>query len=232
MKKIFFMALISLLVQGCGNAPQSQQGTEDADFQCGNVKFRKAMNISKETVKVTEKALSMTAGKQTDLFCDPKGVATNTSAPLLMTEVDNTKPFTFTVKVQPEFTEAGTYSAGAILAFVDKDHWQKLCFEQDEDGNHRIVTVRTIGTSDDNNHEKSDSTSVFLRMSSDTQVIGNYYSEDGENWHLVRIYKNEYPSNLKLSISAQSPKDKSHTCLFSDIKLEDRSVSDFRKGAM
>lgn len=84
------------------------------------------MNISKETVKVTEKALSMTAGKQTDLFCDPKGVATNTSAPLLMTEVDNTKPFTFTVKVQPKFTEAGTYSAGAILAFVNKDHWPIL----------------------------------------------------------------------------------------------------------
>lgn len=136
------------------------------------------------------------------------------------------------MKVQPGFTEAGTYSAGAILAFVDKDHWQKLCFEQDEDGNHRIVTVRTIGTSDDNNHERADSAPVYLRMSSDTQVIGNYYSEDGENWHLVRIYKNEYPSNLRLSISAQSPKDKAHTCRFSDIKLENRPVSDFRRGNM
>lgn len=166
------------------------------------------------------------------MFCDPKGVATNTSAPLLITEVDNTKPFTFTVKVQPQFTEAGTYSAGAILAFVDKEHWQKLCFEQDEEGNHRIVTVRTIDTSDDNNHERADSASVYLRMSSDTQVIGNYYSEDGENWHLVRIYKNEYPASLNLCVSAQSPKDKAHTCLFSDIKLEGRSVSDFRKDTM
>lgn len=226
------MALISLLVQGCGNAPQSQPGADRADFQCGNVRFSKSMNIDNETVKATENALSMTAGEQTDLFCDPKGVATNTSAPLLITEVDNTKPFTFTVKVQPQFTEAGTYSAGAILAFVDKEHWQKLCFEQDEEGNHRIVTVRTIDTPDDNNHERADSASVYLRMSSDTQVIGNYYSEDGENWHLVRIYKNEYPASLNLCVSAQSPKDKAHTCLFSDIKLEGRSVSDFRKGTM
>lgn len=232
MKKLIFMTIMSLFMQGCGNAPQSQQGMEKADFQCGNVRFGQSVNIGKETVEAAENALLMTAGEQTDLFCDPKGMATNTSAPLLMTEVDNTKPFTFTVKVQPQFTEAGTYSAGAILAFVDNSHWQKLCFEQDEDGNHRIVTVRTIDTSDDNNHERSDSTSVFLRLSSDTKVIGNYYSEDGENWHLVRIYKNEYPARLNLSISAQSPKDKSHTCRFSDIKLENYPVSDFRKGNM
>lgn len=232
MKKIIFMTIMSLFMQGCGNASQSQKATEKADFQCGNVRFSQSMNICNQTIQAAENGLLMTAGERTDLFCDPKGIATNTSAPLLMTEVDNTKPFTFTVKVQPHFTEEGTYSAGAILAYVDDSHWQKLCFEQDEDGNHRIVTVRTIDTSDDNNHEMSDSTSVFLRLSSDTKVIGNYYSEDGENWHLVRIYKNEYPARLNLSISAQSPKDKAHTCRFSDIKLENRPVSDFRRGNM
>lgn len=224
------MTLMGIMMQGCNNAPQPQTGFDDADVQSGNVKFTQAMNLNDQTVKTIGDTLVMTAGDKTDLFCDPKGVATNTTAPLLMTSVDNTKPFTFTVKVQPQFTENGTYSAGAILTFVDKNHWQKLCYEQDEDGNHRIVTVRTIETSDDNNHERCDSSAVYLRMSSDTQVIGNYYSEDGENWHLVRIYKNEYPSNLYLSVSAQSPKDKAHTCLFSDVKLEERPVSDFRKG--
>lgn len=223
---------MGLMIQGCNNAPQPQSDIEDVSIQCGNVEFTESMNLNDEMVRKAGDSLTLTAAEQTDLFCDPKGVATNTSAPLLLTSVDNTKPFTFTVKVQPQFTENGTYSAGAILAFIDKNHWQKLCFEQDEDGYHRIVTVRTIDTSDDNNHERTDSTSVYLRLSSDTQVIGNYYSDDGENWHLVRIYKNEYPSTLHLSISAQSPKDKAHTCKFSDIRLEDRSVSDFRKGCM
>lgn len=232
MKKLIFMTLVSLMMQSCNNISQSQPSIEDENMQCGNVKFTQSMNLNNESIKDDGSVLSLTAGKQTDLFCDPKGIATNTSAPLLLTSVDNTKSFTFTVKVQPQFTENGTYSAGAVLAFVDKTHWQKLCFEQDEEGNHRIVTVRTIETSDDNNHERVDSSSVYLRLSSDTQVTGNYYSEDGENWHLVRIYKNEYPSKLYLSISAQSPKDEAHTCLFSDIKLEDRSVSDFRKGDM
>lgn len=73
------------------------------------------------------------------------------------------------MKIEPQFIPDGTYSAEAILAFVDKTHWQKLCFEQDEDGKRRIVTVRTIDTSDDNNHESVDSPSVYLRMSSDTE---------------------------------------------------------------
>lgn len=92
-------------MQCCGNASQSQQNTEKADFQCGNVLFSQSMNIGNETIQAAENALLMTADEQTDLFCDPKGIATNISAPLLMTEVDNTKPFTFTVKVQPQFTE-------------------------------------------------------------------------------------------------------------------------------
>lgn len=232
MKNLIIMALLSLLVQSCNNASQSKPSFQDANIQCGNVKFINSINLADETVTDMGDVLSMTASGQTDLFCDPKGVATNTSAPLLMTPIDNTKPFTFTVKVHPQFTENGTYSAGAVLAFVDKTHWQKLCFEQDEESNHRIVTVRTVDSSDDNNHERSDSTSVYLRLSSDTKVIGNYYSEDGDNWHLVRIYKNEYPYDLYLSLSAQSPKDIKHTCLFSEITLVDRAVSDFRKGNM
>ena len=203
---------------------------DSCNIICGNVQFTKSLNASDEVVKHDGDTITIIAGNKTDLFCDPKDVATNTTAPVLLSAVDNTKPFTFTVKVTPQFTTNGTYSAGGIMAFVDKSHWQKLCFEQDEAGCHRVVTVRTIEVSDDNNHDKVSSPFVFLRFSSDTQVIGNYYSEDGENWHLVRIYKNEYPSQFNLSISAQSPKDNAHTCKFSDIEFVNKSVSNFRDG--
>ncbi|RJV08729.1 DUF1349 domain-containing protein [Bacteroides sp. AF34-31BH] len=234
-KYLFQVLACTLILHACNNNSESLNLSTIMDkniIECGDYQFTHSLNLKKEAVRAERDTLSLTAGEQTDLFCDPKGVATNTSAPLLFSTVDNTKPFTFTVKVKPLFTNTGTYSAGAILAFVDKSHWQKLCFEQDEEGNHRIVTVRTVETSDDNNHESVDSASVYLRMSSDTKVIGNYYSEDGKNWHLVRIYKNEYPAEFYLSISSQSPKDKAHTCLFSDIILEYRPVIDFRKGNM
>lgn len=61
--------------------------------------------------------------------------------------------------------------------------WQKLAFEQDEYGNHRIVTVRTQGTSDDNNHDKLDVSSVYLKISSDTKTIASYYSIDKKRWN-------------------------------------------------
>lgn len=205
---------------------------ENCDITLGGLKFDKSQNLDAKSIKVFNDTLRITAGEKTDFFCDPKDKATNTSAPVIHTAIDNTKPFTFTVKVQPEFTQDGTYSAGALFAFVDDCHWQKLCFEQDEDGNHRIVTVRTVKTSDDNNHQQMKVPSVYLRMSSDTEVIGNYYSEDGEKWHLVRIYKNEYPEQFNLSLSAQSPKDKSHTCMFSEIELKPTAVADFRNGKL
>lgn len=238
MKIMLLAAFAGLALASCNNATQNKETSEskeimdNSNVKLCDVEFTKSLNIKDSTIQTVGDTVMMNAGEQTDLFCDPKGVATNTTAPLLATTVDNTKPFTFTVRVEPQFTPGGTYSAGAILAFVDKTHWQKLCFEQDEDGKHRIVTVRTIGTSDDNNHESVDSPAVYLRMSSDTQVIGSYYSEDGENWHLVRIYKNEYPAELTLSLSAQSPKDKFHKCMFSDVRLENRTVSDLRKGNM
>ena len=217
---------------GSKEEKKNMLATDECKFESGNVQFAQSINVSDETVKAIGDTIHITAGEKTDLFCDPKDVATNTSAPILLSMIDNTKPFTFTAKVTPEFTVNGTYSAGGIIAFVDKTHWQKLCFEQDEAGNHRVVTVRTIDVSDDNNHDKVTSPFVYLRFSSDTKIIGNYYSEDGINWQLVRVYKNEYPSKFYLSLSAQSPKDKAHSCKFSDVEYVNRSVSNFRDGCL
>lgn len=46
---------------------------------------------------------------------------------MLMTELDNTKPFTITVKVEPEFNPGteGVYSAGTIIIYANDSHWQK-----------------------------------------------------------------------------------------------------------
>ena len=36
-------------------------------------------------------------------------------------------------------------------------------FEQDERGKHRVVTVRTVGTSDDNNHEVIKQDNIYYK---------------------------------------------------------------------
>lgn len=171
------------------------------------------------------------AAPQTDYFRSPNWEVINNS-PVIFTEVDNTKPFTFTAKVEPQFTKTGTYSAGVLYIYENEIHNQKLCFEQDENGTHRIVTVRTIGTSDDNNHQAIEGPYVYMRISSDTQQIGSYYSEDGKTWRMARLYRNDFPGKIFLGLSSQSPKDNEHTSYFSEVSFIETSIPDFRNGKL
>lgn len=201
------------------------------DINIGGINFTKAKNGAENGITLIGDTVRFVAGPQTDYFRSPDGSVVN-SAAVIFTEVDNTKPFTFTAKVQPGFTETGTYSAGVLYAYESDTHCQKLCFEQDEFGDHRVVTVRTIGTSDDNNHQVIAGPYVYMRLSSDGTTLGSYFSEDGKNWRLARLYRNDYPEKLLLGISSQSPTDDEQTCLFSEVSLRQQAVSNFRTGVL
>lgn len=201
------------------------------DITIGGVKFTKAKNQEAGIITVANDTMKFVAGPQTDYFRSPDGSVVN-SSPVIFTEVDNTKPFTFTAKVNPQFTETGTYSAGVLYAYENDTHNQKMCFEQDEYGEHRVVTVRTIGTSDDNNHQSIPGDVVYMRLSSDGKTLGSYYSVDGKEWHMARLYKNDFPEKILLGLSSQSPKDDEHTCYFSEVSLTDEATSDFRNGRL
>ena len=175
-------------------------------------------------------ALEFHCAEGLDFFSDPNGKLSNTTLPILLVPVENTKPFTLIAKVTPEFTTEGLYNAADLFVYSCDSLWQKLAFEQDEYGNHRIVTVRTQGTSDDNNHDKLDVSSVYLKISSDTKTIASYYSIDKKRWNMVRLYKNCYPKNIYLGISSQCPQKGSCTSRFEEISLSHDNVSDFRLG--
>lgn len=201
------------------------------DITIGGVKFNKAKNMAAGKIEMTGDTVKFVAGPQTDYFRSPDGSVIN-SSPVIFTEIDNTKPFTFTAKVNPKFTETGTYSAGVLYVYDNDTHCQKVCFEQDEYGEHRVVTVRTIGTSDDNNHQSILGDAVYMRFSSNGTTIGTYYSEDGKEWHMARLYQNDFPDKLLLGLSSQSPKDNEHTCYFTEVSLVEKATSDFRNGKL
>ena len=92
-----------------------------------------------------------------------------------MTTIDNTKPFTFSGRLKPGFTKDGLYNAANLMVVANDTLWQKFCFEQDERGKHRVVTVRTVGTSDDNNHEVIEQDNIYYKISSDTHTIASYF---------------------------------------------------------
>lgn len=207
-----------------------QMTFSNCDIRFDGVAFTKSINDGDSLVNITDSVMTFDCPQGRDIFNDPNGKLPVLTAPAVFAEVDNTKPFTVSVKVQPEFTPDGTYNAGDILVVASDSLYQKLCFEQDERGAHRVVSVRTVGTSDDNNHDVITRDYVFLKISSDTQTIASYYSIDGLDWQLVRLYRNNYPDVIMVGLSSQAPVKGSCQTTFTDLRLEQNSVSDFRMG--
>jgi len=193
------------------------------------MEFTKSLNGAIEnTLRSGNDRLDMISGRETDYFNAPDGKSQKATAPILLTKVDNNKPFTFIAKLTPQFNEM--YDAGALYIYWDDSLWQKFAFEMDEIKNTRIVTVRTNQTSDDNNHSIIIQESVYLKISSDGKQIGLYYSLDKEIWNLARLYKNDYPADLYVGISTQSPIGEGNQTTFEDLSLKQISVKDFRMG--
>lgn len=204
---------------------------EECDLTINGIHFTKSINDAASSVVIEDNGkVIFTAKEKSDYFSDPNGKLSNTTAPILLKHMDNTKPFTITAKVTPEFTKDGLYNAGVLYVYVNDSFFQKHCFEQDERGKHRIVTVQTVGTSDDSNHDIVEQPYAYMKISSDTHTIASYYSLDNENWQMVRLYENNYPSEIWVGISAQCPIEKGSRAVFEDISVNEKSVSDFRLG--
>lgn len=204
---------------------------EDCDVELGGIRFSKMVNNADKQVSLTDSVIRFTAPEGTDLFIDPNGgKLTKSTAKILLTEIDNTKPFTFSGRLKPRFTEDGLYNAANLMVVANDTLWQKFCFEQDERGKHRVVTVRTVGTSDDNNHEVIEQDNIYYKISSDTHTIASYFSLDGKEWQMVRLYKNNYPKELYIGICSQAPVKGECISEFSELSLSTDNVGDFRLG--
>jgi regulation of enolase protein 1 (concanavalin A-like superfamily) len=220
------LILLVLLVISCKET--EKEFGEACSVKLPQIHFTKSLHHADENTSVENNKITMRSDAGTDYFNEPDGTQPGNSAPVLLSKVNNTKHFTLTAKVTPQFIT--TYDAGALYIYSTETLWQKFAFEKDEQGKTRIVSVRTIETSDDNNHDAITHESVYLKISSDTKTVGFYYSGDSITWNLVRIYKNNYPSTIWVGISSQSPLGNGNITYFENCSLIEKSISDFRKG--
>jgi uncharacterized protein len=236
MKKLWLNMLVVLAVMSsCKNTPTGSSNNtpliekgEECSVKVSGVEFTKSLNNAKATATVEDGKLVLKSNAKCDNFNDPDGKLSNSTAPVLLTKIDNTKPFTFTAKVSPTFID--TYDAGTMYIYLNKKWWFKFAFERDERMRTRVVTVRTIETSDDNNHDIVNNTSIYMKISSDTKTIGFYYSLDKELWQLVRLFRNDYPAELWAGVSTQSPLGNGTSATFEECSLTQSSIQDFRMG--
>jgi regulation of enolase protein 1 (concanavalin A-like superfamily) len=202
--------------------------TEECHIKLPGITFTRSLNQAAAHASVENGRITLASEARRDNFRDPNGKLSNNTAPLLLTEVDNKHSFTVTAKVTPAFLKK--YDAGALYIYVKEDLWLKMAMEMDERQKTRMVSVRTIGTSDDNNHDVIEARSVYMKISSDTNTIGFYYSLDKTTWQLIRLFKNDYPGSIWVGISTQSPVGEGTSAVFEDISLTRQSISDFRLG--
>jgi regulation of enolase protein 1 (concanavalin A-like superfamily) len=222
-KSILFAAIV---LTGC--AKNGLDPGDDCSIQVSDIHFTKSLHDAEKNTILENDKVTIKSNAKTDYFNEPDESQSYHTAPILLTQIDNSKPFTFMAKVTPTFTKS--YDAGAFYIFIDNDRWTKFAFEIDERGKTRIVTVKTLKTSDDNNHEVVTQQDVFLKISSDTKSVGFYFSTDNVTWNLARVYKNDYPEKLWLGISSQSPMGEGNLTRFENFSLIDQSVKDFRMG--
>jgi regulation of enolase protein 1 (concanavalin A-like superfamily) len=222
------LAFLLCAVAGTACAQPATAAAEAVRVDLPGIAFTRSLNGAASRYRVDGGKLALASGSKTDFFRDPDGSLAINNAPVLLASVDNTKPFTLTGKVTPGFHQ--TYDAGAFYVYVREDLWLKFAMEMDERHKTRMVTVRTIGTSDDNNHDVVTGKGVYMKITSDTHTIGFYYSLDNKSWQLVRLFRNEFPAAIGLGISAQSPLGDGNSVTFEGLSLTDRAVTDFRMG--
>lgn len=221
------LAALSLLLV-TSTALQASAETRKTAIKLPGITFTRSLNGAAANARVEDGKLTLRSDARRDNFRDPDGKLSNHTAPLLLAEVDNTQPFTLMARVTPTFLK--TYDAGALYIFVREDLWLKMAMEMDERQKTRMVSVRTIGTSDDNNHDVVEAKSVYMKISSDTKTVGFYYSLDSKSWQLIRLFRNDYPAAIWVGISTQSPLGEGTSAVFEDVSLTKRSISDFRLG--
>lgn len=178
--------------------------------------------------------LSATALPQSDLYCNPKGELTSEAPSVLnaltLLGTPLSSDFQISARVSVDFDSA--YDAGALLVWGDERTWAKLCFEYSPDREAMVVSVVTLGTSDDANSFTVPLKEIWLRVSRMERVYAFHASQDGKLWKLVRVFSlgKEFPE-LHVGFGAQSPVGDGCQVTFDHIKFSQSTLQELRDGS-
>lgn len=173
-----------------------------------------------------DETLSITAGQESDLFCDPGQDVAKHNSPRLLFAPD--PRFTLSALVHVDFRS--TFDAGVLMIYAGETSWAKLCFEYSPQQRPMVVSVVTNERSDDCNSTVIEQENVYLRISGLQSAYAFHYSTDGAVWNLVRYFALLHPEGARIGFSSQSPTGTNCTARFSQIRYAPASVGDIRSG--
>lgn len=165
-------------------------------------------------------SLTIEANSGTDVYRDSYGSYLPNNAPRLLFQADSN--FILTVDVQHAFSNE--WNAGGIMLEADSTHWIKFCFERDNTGANRIVSVVTNEYSDDCNAVSLPTNQAFLKMAKAGNVIILYYSGDGSTWYMARRLRYVFTRPLLVGFLVQAPGAHRNTVHFSHMQYQQKKV--------
>ena len=166
----------------------------------------------KEFKVLSDNAIVMTAGKETDLHNPANGSYYRHNAPKFLFTPDAN--FVFSARVKPSFENQ--YDGGAILLYSDSENWAKVLLQYIDHKPVLGISVVKDQITDDAYfipHGKD----VFLRVTKAGKVFNFLTSPDGKDWTVIREFVYHKPELLKIGFYAQSPVGNSCQVEFSDI---------------
>jgi len=138
MKKTILLSALTLTLVSCGDkqaTPPIEEAVNekltDCDMTISGIHFTKALNGADGQVMDSAGIVTFRAKPHADYFNDPNdGKLSQSNAAVLLTEVDNAKPFTFSARLKTGFTKDGLYNAATLFVYANDSLYQKFCFEQ------------------------------------------------------------------------------------------------------
>jgi uncharacterized protein len=205
----------------------SQSFAEKQEVRIAAIPFPLSWDKAPLSFKATANSITVTAGKETDLYCFVDGnYYVNTAPKILFTPDSN---FVLSVRIKPAFRSL--YDGGAILLYSDDGNWAKLLFERHEDGSFGLgSSFVNERRGDDSYHPTVPASEIYVKVARSGPIFNFYYSVDGKAWKLLRTFPYAKFSNLRIGFYAQSPKGESCTVEFSDIRYKGEKFKDYFTG--
>ena len=191
-----------------------------------DLKGFKWMN-SPQSFEFKDGRLLINPGDKTDFFNDPGSNAIVGNAPMLYKEIEG--DFLVTAKAKPDFKDI--WNACAMMVYADSLHWGKFCFEKSDATGVSIVSVVTKDRSDDSNGPiVNEAAEIWMRVARKGNLYGFYWSRDGTDYKMARLFSLPPSDSIKIGLVAQCPAGENVEHEFSYFTIEKRSIEDMRKG--
>jgi regulation of enolase protein 1 (concanavalin A-like superfamily) len=184
------------------------------------------VNKHKGSAVANNNTVALTAGKGTDLYNFAGGNFNVATMPILLFEPDSN--FVLTAKLKVDFKKQ--FDGGSLMIYTDSTQWVKFLFENSHSGKLVICSGVTNGFTDDNTHNEVAGPDIYLRIGKSGTLFSLYYSANGKDWKMVRLFPFLPAGKFKIGFSSQSPEGEKCTTQFTNIVYSPKAFGDLWTG--